>query len=166
MILLSLLVVAGLVFMSISLYATHDFVSQRRYCITGQASLVIPGPGDLDGFLKRWILFDVTKKQINWHLAHGNLGGILGLELFEILDPATPFEGSTWLALCGPPSALSCIAAGPNLLEQTITQTSPATQPLQFFIQAIRDNPGLYKGRIKTQDFPDGALVFELNSLC
>ena len=166
MVLLTLLVIAGLVVMAISLYATHDFISQRTHCVTGEEQFVSPGPGDLDGFLDGKTLFDVTQRRIRWRLSFGNLDPVIGLELFGPVLPATPYEGPLFLALCGPPSLVSCTVTGPNELSQTITESSPALQPLDDFIIAIRQDASLFRLRIKTTGFPNGALVAPLNSLC
>ena len=168
LVLLSILVVAGLVFLVVSAFSSKDIVAQRRSCIVGDHTLVFPGPGDNGPgvYWEGFVLFHLTQNTINWRMFHGGLGTVHSMEIFGPVTAGNPNNGPLYLTLCGGAATIACLMTAPNTLEQRITQTSPAQEPLGNYLTAITADRDLYKIRIKTQTFPDGALVARLGVAC
>lgn len=166
LILLTVLVIVGLVFLAIAFFANKDIVATRTALVVFDAALVSPGPGDTTPgvFCEGTLRFHLTDNTIKWSFDHDGLGTITSIDIFGPTLPATPLVGPVFITLCGPPTTVPCLGIGPNTLEQTIGQTSPAGQPLITFLEAITGDRARYKIRIKTQNFPDGALVGRIDA--
>lgn len=168
LILLSVLVIVGVVFLFIATYANKDIVARRSSAVLGLASLVRPGPGDTSSgaFFEGEIFFHMNDLTIRWIINYGasSMGVITAMDIIGPTLPADPLTGPVLVTLCGPPTTIACLSSGPNTLEQIISQTSPHGRPLNSFINAIVEDRARYKLRVKTQNFPGGALVSRLNT--
>ena len=165
LIVLPVLIVAGIAFLIITQVSNRDIVARRVAYVVFSPVLVYPGPGDNTpgAYCEGDIMFHLVEHTIQWKLFYGGLGTVLALELFGPVLPTNPLDGPVFLTLCGPPTAIACLSSAPQVLEQKITETSPLGQPLNDYIKDITRHPAEYKIRIKTQNFPDGAMVARLN---
>lgn len=168
LILLSALVIVGLVFLAIAFFANKDIVARRTAVVVFDGALVRPGPGDLNPavYAEGTITFHLTDHTIEWRIDHdaATLGVVTSIDIFGPTLATDPLVGPLFLTLCGPPTTIPCLTSSINTLEQKIGQTSPLGQPLINFIEAITNERARYKIRIRTQNFPDGAMVSRLNS--
>lgn len=168
LIILSVLVTVGLVFLAIAFFANKDIVARRTAVVVFEGALVRPGPGDLSPavYCEGSITFHLTDHTIYWRFDRDatTLGTVTSIDIFGPTLATDPLSGPVFLTLCGPPTTVPCLLPSPNTLEQTIIQTSPLGQPLINFIEAITSDRARYKIRIKTQNFPAGALVGRLNA--
>lgn len=169
-IVVSICVIAGLVFLIFVARASWTDTARRKSCIVGSAALVYPGPGNVSpsAYWEGAITFDQIEHTIDWKMRHGGLGAILAIDLLGPIDPnaSPPTDAPVYLTLCGPPSLVMCILPEPHLLKQSIKQSSPQNQGLDAYINAFAADRSDYLLRVRTADFPNGALVARLNSAC
>lgn len=169
LIMLSALVIVGVVFLIVATLSSYEVYGRRTSCIVATAALVYPGPGDTGAtaFVNGQITFDLTLHTIKWNFNYDNIGVVTEMDIIGPVDPTNPLDGPVFLAICGTPStAIACLTPEPNLLEQTISETSPIGQPLNSYIVDITQERSKYLLRIKTQNFPAGALAARLNTAC
>ncbi len=166
LILLTFLILVGLVFLCIAFYANKDIVARRTSVVLFEQSLVFPGPGETTpgAFCEGPVTFHMTDNTIKWRFDHDGLGTITSIDIFGPTLATNPLSGPVFLTLCGGQTTVACLSSGVNTLEQLITQVSPTGQPLITFIEAITADRARYRIRIKTQSFPNGALVGRLNA--
>ena len=166
LILLSVLVIIGLVFLCIAFFSNKDIVARRTSVVIFDASLVFPGPGDGGPgvFCEGSVTFHMTDNTIKWRFDHDGLGTITAIDIFGPTLAANPLTGPLFLTLCGGSTTIACLTSGPNTLEQLIGQVSPTGQPLINFIEAITADRARYRIRIRTQSFPGGAMVARMNA--
>jgi len=169
LVLLCTLALGMLVFLIVTSSIGLSKFSQFKSCVVGSAALVHPGPGDTtaNAFWNGDISFDTSAQSIEWDFTYGNLGAVTGLDIIGPVDVGDPLDGPVFLSLCGVPATpLACLGDGMNTLSQTIYEAPATGEPLVAFSRILKDDRSRYLIKIKTQAFPDGALVARLNTAC
>lgn len=168
---ISLFVILLLLFLCLTFYKSNDYAIKRRYCLTGQGSLVVPGPGDTSptSYVIGEMTFHMTEPYIQWVIWHNYTGTDVVTEL-DLIGPTSavaPDYGPVFLILCKSGSARDCLVptGQPHVLRQQIQMTISG-YPIDDMISTLLSYILQYQVLIRTSAYPGGAMVAKLDKLC
>jgi hypothetical protein len=164
-IVVGLLTVGGIGVLYIASWNIYAYTSRHRMCIEASNKYITTGPGDPDGLATGFVLFDVTRRIVEWDIDYVNLTKIESIYVKGPSWPGEPFTGSIHIPLCGAPAVTPCIDTIPNNLVGFIDQL-PSGAFLEQVIKETRNNPSRYTIHFNTEDFPNGAIAAPLLHFC
>ena len=149
-----------------ALVTSHSSLSKQRFCIEARNDNMPNGVGgDGDGYLKGYVVFDVSQEVIVWNFIHTDLDAISAIHIIGPHPVDQPFDGPVHIALCGLPNQSTCDNGTPNVIVGLIEQLSNGQAP-GTKIREIRDNPSRFFVLVKTTPQPKGAVRAPLLSRC
>ena len=162
-VMLSLFLVSALLFLVFTFVRQgQDFNLARTY-VVGQPLSPLSSEVNLTGtYAEGRVLFHRTHPFIEWDIVHSGVGTVVSLDIFGPIDPAQPTEGPVKAVLCRTGSSFPCLFQGPNRIRQRI-QTTPGLRPLLNDVAHILDDLHLYKLRLNTTAYPEGAFFFRFS---
>jgi hypothetical protein len=161
LLLLTLIVIGGIVFMAISYKYQDDSVWLKTYSCVGDPSLVYPGPGaPTTAYEVGDVTFNINTRSIQVRAQIGGVGfgSLTGIQLIGPTLNSNPISGPTLLPMCGPGSPLTCNVVSANLVDQTTSKT-PLGQPLDDLINDVVRDRFRYMMLFQTTTYPQGALA-------
>jgi hypothetical protein len=164
-IILGVILCGAFVFLVLTFIRSNEFAVLRKYCVTGDPSLVTAPltPLSPPAYVRGSVSFHKTEPYAEWDLSYGNLGSaVTSIDVRGPLLDTDPPDGPVYVVLCLSGSLVPCTYPATNLLKQR-TKTTIALSPLDDYVDAITARADRYKFCVNTAA---GSLCAALSSLC
>lgn len=154
---------AVIVVLIISFIVFGDARATTNYGVFASKDFVpVTATSDPDGFAQGQIKMNQNQKTVEWDLVYDRLAAVISIKIYGPIGETSTEIGPLAIALCGPPSSLSCDVSVPRRVKGKIDHKMPGHKSLRQTITTLREHWAFYKVCLATTEYPDFAVCSPL----